>query len=204
MAAYPLTRHLPNMILKSLVFFFSLQLFFFIVSDPGLTAELKSKTTFKELTATNSDSHVLVFATLDNTLTPEMISILHSGITLKFSFFIELLKITENWPEEQITTLTFQHLITYDTLKENYRVTLEEDNNMIFSFKSLAEAQNLLNELNGTKVVALKQLIPDNRYKLKIRAELYQKTLPLSLHNVVPFLSWWDVATDWHSIEFTY
>jgi hypothetical protein len=156
------------------------------------------------MTATNSDTHVLIFATLDNALTPEMISILHSGITLKFSFFIELHKIAENWPEEQITTLTFQHLMTYDTLKENYRVTLEEDNNMIFSFKSLAEAQNLLNELNGTKVVALKQLIPDNRYKLKIRAELYQKTLPLSLHNVVPFLSWWDVATDWHSIEFTY
>jgi hypothetical protein len=75
---------------------------------------------------------------------------------------------------------------------------------MILSFKSLAEAQKVLNEVNGAKVVALSQLLPDNRYKLKIRAELYQKTLPLSLHNVLPFLSWWDVATDWHSIEFQY
>lgn len=156
------------------------------------------------MTATTSETHLLVFGTLENSFTKEMTSILHSGIALKFSFFIELYKITENWPEEQVATCTFQHIMNYDTLKENYRLTLEEENNMILSFKSLAEAQKVLNEVNGAKVVALSQLLPDNRYKLKMRAELYQKTLPLSLHNVLPFLSWWDVATDWHSIEFQY
>ncbi len=174
-------------------------------SAPAMAVgEAKRKATFKETTVSTSETHLLAFATLDNSFTPEMTSILHSGIALKFSFFIELYKITENWPEEQVATLTFQHIMSYDTLKENYRVTLEENNNKVQSFKSLRSAQEVLNELNGTKVVMLKQLIPDNRYKLKIRAELYQKTLPLSLHNVLPFLSWLDVATDWHSIEFTY
>ena len=156
------------------------------------------------MTATTSDTHLLLFATLDNSLTPEMTTILQSGITLKFSFFVGLYKIKENWQEERVAALTFQHLMSYDTLKENYRITLEEDNNKIVPYKSLAEAQKVINELNGAKIVNLKQLIPDNRYKLKVRAELYQKTLPLSLHNVLPFLAWWDVATDWHSIEFNY
>jgi Domain of unknown function (DUF4390) len=192
------------MFFKTIVFFALFQLFWFAAADLGSTAEAKRKTTFKEMTATTSETHLLIFGTLENSFTKEMTSILHSGIALKFSFFIELYKITENWPEEQVATCTFQHIMNYDTLKENYRLTLEEENNMILSFKSLAEAQKVLNEVNGAKVVALSQLLPDNRYKLKMRAELYQKTLPLSLHNVLPFLSWWDVATDWHSIEFQY
>ena len=82
--------------------------------------------------------------------------------------------------------------------------TDEEDNNKVLSFRSLFEAQKEINEINGARVVELKQLLPDNLYKLRIRAELYQKTLPLSLHNILPFFSWWDIETDWHTILFTY
>jgi hypothetical protein len=94
--------------------------------------------------------------------------------------------------------------MTFDTLKENYRVTLEEDNNKVLSFRSLFEAQKVINEINGVRVEELKGLLPDHRYKIKMRAELYQKTLPLSLHNILPFLSWWDIETDWHTITFNY
>lgn len=176
----------------------------FSTAAHGATADIKRKATFKEATASTSDTHLLVFSTLENSFTPEMAAILHSGIALKYSFFVELYKTTEKWPEEQVVSLSIQHIISYDTLKENYRITLEEENNKVLLFKSLSEAQKVLNELNGAKVVPLKLLIPGNQYKLKIRAELFQKTLPLNLHNVLPFLSWWDVATDWHSILFTY
>jgi hypothetical protein len=94
--------------------------------------------------------------------------------------------------------------MTFDTLKENYKVTLEEDNHKVLSFRSLVEAQREMNEINGVKVVELKQLLPDNSYKLKMKAELYRKTLPLSLHNILPFLSWWDIQTDWHTLTFTF
>lgn len=176
------------------------------VIDPDRTpaTEPRQKASIKELTATTSESHILLFGTLDNSFNPEMIETLHSGIPLRFSFFVEVYKKAENWPEEQILLRKFQHVMTYDTLKEFYRITLEEDNNRIVSYKSLAEAQKVINEINGARVLELSQLIPNNLYKLKIRAELYQKTLPLSLHNVLPFLSWWDVETDWHSIEFKF
>jgi len=39
---------------------------------------------------------------------------------------------------------------------------------------------------------------------LTIRAELYEKTLPMNLHSILPFLSWWDVKTDTYSLEFKY
>ncbi len=164
----------------------------------------KQKATIHELTATTSETHLIVFGTLENSFTSEMIETLHSGIPLRFSFFIELYKTTDNWPDELIVERNFQHIMTFDTLKENYRVTLEEDNNKVLSFRSLFEAEKVINEVNGVKVEKLKGLLPDNRYKLRMRAELYQKTLPLSLHNILPFLSWWDIETDWHTITFNY
>jgi len=166
--------------------------------------ETKRRVTFKELTATTSEKNLILFGTLENSFTSEMIEILHSGIPLHFTFYIELNKTTENLPDEQITALTLQHTMEFDTLKENYKVTLEEANNKIHSFRSLSEAQKVINELNGVKVIQLSQLIPNNLYKLKIRAELYRKTLPMSLHNVLPFFSWWDVKTDWQTLELKY
>lgn len=133
-----------------------------------------------------------------------MIEILQSGIPLHFTFYIELNKITEKLPDEQITALTLQHTMTFDTLKESYKVTIEEEKNKNYSFRYLLEAQRMINEINGAKVIELSQLIPENIYKLKVRAELYRKTLPMSLHNVLPFFSWGDVKTEWHAIEFKY
>ncbi len=160
--------------------------------------------TIKELTATTTERSLIVFATLADNFTAEMIEVLHSGLALHFSFFVELYKTTENWPDELIASRNFQHIMAFDTLKESYKVTLEEENNKVTSFRSLLEAQKLINEINGVKIIDLQQLLPDHTYKLSIRAELYQKTLPLSLHNILPFLSWWDVETEWHTITFTY
>ena len=189
---------------KTIIFSLIICLIAISFTDHSPAAQTQQKATFKELTATTSETHLLLFGTLQYTFSSEMVETLHSGIPLRFSFFVELNKIAENWPEEQVITRNFQHVLTYDTLKETYRITLEEDNNRIVSFKSLEEGQKVLNEINGARIVELSQLIPDNRYKLKIRAELYQKTLPLSLHNVLPFLSWWDIETDWHSLEFKF
>ena len=186
------------------LFFCSLCFIFIFAGSTIVAAESSRHATIQELTATTSETHLIMFGTLVNSFTSEMIEILHSGIPLHFSFFIELQKIEQDWPEEQIASLNFQHIMTFDTLKEMYRVTTEEDNNKEQSFKSLFEAQKVINEINGTKVVELKQLLPNTHYKLKVKAELFKKTLPLSLHSIFPFLSWWDIETEWHSIEFIY
>ncbi len=188
---------------KSLIVVLILCFFLF----PAITqtqAHAKRKATFKELTATTSETHLIIFGTLENSFTSEMVEVLHSGIPLRFSFFVELYKIEKNWPDEQIATYTFQHIMTFDTLKDSYRITLEEENNKVLTVHSLFKAQKVINEINGAKVIELKQLIPDSLYKLTIRAELYQKTLPMNLHTILPFLSWWDVKTDSYSLEFKY
>ncbi|BCL60340.1 hypothetical protein DGMP_10330 [Desulfomarina profundi] len=195
------------MTLKPLIFLFCLLFFLtFYFHIPNLTADDSSKSavTIEELTATTSETHLILFGTLKNSFNSEMIEVLHSGIPLHFTFYIELYKTAKNWPDEMISSITLQHTMEFDTLKESYKVTLEEEKNKTHTFRSLFEAQKVINEINGAKVVELGQLIPDNLYKIRIKADLYRKTLPLSLHNILPFLSWWDVKTDWQTIEFRY
>lgn len=191
---------------KALILLSAVSLFLFsaTLSNSNPNPGQKRVVTIGELTATTSEKYLILFATLENSFTSEMIEILQSGIPLHFTFYIELNKITEKLPDEQITALTLQHTMTFDTLKESYKVTIEEEKNKNYSFRYLLEAQRMINEINGAKVIELSQLIPENIYKLKVRAELYRKTLPMSLHNVLPFFSWGDVKTEWHAIEFKY
>ncbi len=157
---------------------------------------------FSDITVTGSKSHLLLFAMLKNAFTDEMLQGLHSGLPIHFSFFIELGHADTDWKNSFISLET-QHVISYDTLKDSYKVEIEESGKRFFTYQSLDEAQKAINEINGLKVLELNRLQPDTPYTIRIRAELYKKTLPMGLHRVVPFISWWDIKTQWHSITFT-
>ena len=133
-----------------------------------------------------------------------MLQGLHNGIPIQFTFLVELYKKEKHWSDLQLTSLQFQHKLTYDTLQENYRLETNEKNQKTETFSKLNTALKAMNEINGLQVLELSKLIPDSSYQLRIKAELYKKTLPLKLHYIIPFASWWDVETDWHTIEFTY
>jgi hypothetical protein len=158
---------------------------------------------FSDVTVTGSKSHLLLFAMLDNGFTDEMVQGLHSGLPIHFSFFIELKQTDKEKENDTLVSLETRHVINYDTLKETYKVEIEESGKRFYVFQSLQEAQKAINEINGLKVVELSKLQPHISYTIRIRAELYKKTLPMGLHEVVPFISWWDIKTKWHSIAFT-
>ncbi len=159
---------------------------------------------FTDMIVTTSETDLLFFGELKNSLTTEMIDGLHSGIPVQFSFFVKLEKVESNWPDDTLTSLEFSHSLTYDSLKQLYTVETEEISKKNHTVKTLDEALTLINEVNGLKIVALEELEPDQTYRLRVKADLYKKTLPLSLRSVIPFVSWWDLKTDWHSIEFIY
>lgn len=159
---------------------------------------------FTDIIVTTSDTHLLFFGELKNSLTTEMIEGLHSGIPVQFSFFVELEKVKSNWPDAELNSIEFSHSLSYDTLKQLYTVKTEEISQKTHTVRTLDEALTLTNEINGLKIIRLEELEPDQTYRLRVKADLYKKTLPLSLHSVIPFVSWWDLKTDWHSIEFIY
>lgn len=174
-------------------------------SLPGQASDPPSdKTDFTELVVTTSSTHLILFGVIANAFNEEMVSGLKSGVPIDFSFFVELLQRNVDNKKELLVQTSFRHTLTYDTLKDKYNVELEEHNNKIIPFPELSEAQAVMSEVNGVKIIELEKLAPNSTYKLRIRADLFKQTLPLSLHHILPFVSWWNRETDWHTLEFNY
>ncbi len=178
-------------------------LLFFFAGSSAL-AGTRKEVQFTDITITTSTSHLLLFAVLKNNKHLDLEQALHSGIPMQFKFFIDLYRTRDNWPDEELVSIEFVHTLKYDTLKENYQLERTEQKNRKFTFKSLEEAMKVMNDINGLKVIELSRLQPDASYELRMKAELYKKTLPMNLHYLIPFISLWDLETDWFTIEFTY
>jgi hypothetical protein len=176
----------------------------FLCTGQRAIAKSPNEVRFRDITITTSNTHLLLFGIVSNYDSDTMEKALHSGIPMKFTFYVELFRTRNNWPDDELMSREFSHTLQYDSLKEQYRVELEENKNKTTTFTPFAEALELMDEINGLKVIELDKLLPDNSYELRIKAELYEKTLPMSLHYVIPFVSFWDIATNWHTIEFTY
>lgn len=189
---------------KLLLLLLPLSLFILFHTAHAQTNNQKKDAHFSDLIITTSKTHLLLFGLVNNGINEEMLQGLHNGIPIQFTFLLELNKTEKNWPDLQLVSLQFQHRLTYDTLQENYRVETDEKHQKTETFSQLTEALKVMNEINGLQVLELSQLIPDSSYQLRIKAELYKKTLPLKLHYIVPFASRWNVETDWYTIEFTY
>jgi hypothetical protein len=157
-----------------------------------------------DIIVTTSDTHLLLFGELRNSLTKEMVDGLHSGIPITFSFFVELEENKPNWLDEELAVFSFSHNLSFDTLKNIYVVETEENNNKKSTAATLDEAAQIMNEINGLRIIELERLRPEGTYRIRMKADLYKKTLPMSLHTIIPFISWWDLNTDWYTVEFTY
>jgi hypothetical protein len=153
---------------------------------------------------TTSQTHLLLFCSIKNGFTPEMIEGVKNGVPITFTFLIELERTVNNWFDSSLTEMTIQHTLTYDALKEQYRITLPERSNSLLVTESLDKAMAAMNELNGIKVINRDELEPDAPYALHVHATLAEKTLPLNMHYLVPFISLWDFEPETRTIEFRY
>lgn len=157
-----------------------------------------------ELIVTNSSKDVLLYFTVKNAFVPDMEKGVQNGIPATFTFFVELYRNRQGWMDQEVVSLSFTHTLTYDNLKDEYRVEFSEKNGRSVTTRSLPEAKKLMTEVNGFAVAPLDQLIPDKDYTLRVKARLEEKTLPLHVHYLIPFWSLWDFETDWHAVQFRY
>jgi hypothetical protein len=133
-----------------------------------------------------------------------MVKGVQNGIPVTFTFLVELERTINNWPDSTLAEMTIQHTLTYDALKQQYRVTLPELSNGTITTDSLDKAMVAMSELNGIKVINRDVLVPDAPYALHVHATLAEKTLPLNIHYLVPFISLWNFETETRTIEFRY
>ncbi len=127
-----------------------------------------------------------------------------SGVQTSFTFKVVLARKSGLfWFDETVVKLVFKHTVKYDTLKEEYEITLDEAGGAPMRTKDLAEMKRAMTT-SEIVLVPARPLVPGAEYELRIMAELHSIKLPFFLDYVLFFVRLWDFETDWHTYRFTF
>ena len=152
-----------------------------------------------DFTVSNSESQLLLYLTVTDCFTDDMESAIHNGIPATFTFYIDIYRERPNWPDKKIRKYEFDHIIEYDSLKKEYRINRGDKNDSKLT-TSPDEAKMLMSEVNGFEILPLAEIDPESTYRIRVKAKLARKTLPLYFHYLIPFTSLWDFETEWHEL----
>jgi len=160
--------------------------------------------TLRDVVVTNSTTDLLLYCSVENGFSPDMLESVRNGIPITFTFFVRLEQHRTLLPDREIASFSFDHTISYDNLKEEYQVSFSGAGVKSETTASLGDAERMMTQVNGFKVVSLGELEPDAQYGLKVKVSLARKTLPLNFHYIVPFWHLWDLETEWYTVRFRY
>ncbi len=127
-----------------------------------------------------------------------------NGVPTSFSFHVVLYKTGGSFFDKKISNIQIKSSLKYNPLKKEFSITRAWKNENPVITQSFEEAKTLMTEVDNLTIVKLKELVKGDKYQLRIKAELDKVTLPLSLHYVFFFVSFWDFETNWYLINFTY
>ncbi len=163
-----------------------------------------AEATLSDIIVTNTQEDLLVFFDIKGCFTREMEEAILNGIPTTFTIVIRLYRTRSVWFDASIASITLEHTIKYDSLKNEFRVTRSEENDTKLVVKDFEAAKKAMAEIRNIRVIPLKELQERGKYQLRVKAELEKVRLPLYLHYVLFFVSLWDFETDWYTVDFIY
>lgn len=175
-----------------------------ILSLLQVPAVYAQKAVIKDLVITNSKENLLVYFTLQDAFTKEMKEAARNGIPVTFTFSMKVNEVRKGWLNSELTSVSFDHILSYDSLKDEYYVQRGEQDGRKVAIDTLAAAMKKMCEVNGYRLLSVSRLQPDKDYTLKVRASLVKKELPFKLNYLIPFYSLWGFTTDWVTVAFRY
>jgi hypothetical protein len=173
----------------------------FLVSHGAAFAQ---ETSLANITVSNTRDDLLLYLNLEGAFSEKLNKEILSGVPAAFDFLAKLNSVRDMWLDRTIADITVTHIIKYDNLKKEFIVRRSWRNNEPEVTKSFAEAQKWMTEVNSLKIIPLGQLEKGQQYQLRTKAEVSKQTLPYYLHYVLFFVSFWDIETDWYTIDFIY
>jgi hypothetical protein len=150
----------------------------------------------EDLRIVKERGNISISFSVTNCFNKKMEEAITSGIPTTFNFFVKLYKKRSPLWGKKIVAHRFRHTLTYDTLKDTFRIWLEEKGEEI-QVHDLDEAKQNMRRVEAFVVVKERELRRGN-YKFAIKAELDPVKLPLSLEGILFFVSLWDFETDWY------
>ena len=160
--------------------------------------------TLSNLIVTNTSNDLLVYLNVEGAFREQTVNAIMSGVPASFSFFVILYQKRSMWFDKAIADIEIANSIKYNNLKKVFIVERSWENGKIRTAQSLQEAQKLMSDVDGLKIIHLNKLEKGKQYQVKAKAQLSKLTLPFYLHYVLFFVSLWDFETDWYTIDFIY
>jgi hypothetical protein len=173
-----------------------------VMTQPAMVSAQDA--TLNNIIVTNTRDDLLIYLTVAGAFPQNMESVISSGVSTTFSFFVNLYQTRSFWFDKNITKLEILHTITHDELRNEYIIERSWDSKPQRVVTSFDKAKKLMSEIDGLTIVELNRLEKGNQYQIRTKATLSRLTLPFYLHNVLFFLSLWDFDTDWYTIDFIY
>lgn len=165
-------------------------------------AQGKEDASIYDMAVMNSDEHLLLYFRIKDAFTEEMEKGIESGIPITLTYYIALFQNRVNLTKKKIDSFDFNQTLSYDTLKEQYSVQLDEEGERVVMIKSLEAAKMLMLEVNDLKIFDLENLVSGQKYFVRAKVRLGKKILPLNFHYIIPFRNFWEFNTEWSEIEF--
>jgi len=152
----------------------------------------------------NTRDDLLTYFEVKNAFTDKINQAVKNGIPTTFSFYVSLYKVSNSLLDTKIADIQIKSTVKYNSLKEEFSISRPWKDEKPSVTKSFEEAKSWMTEVDNLRVIPLEDLIKGDKYQIRIKVELDKVTLPLSLHYVLFFVSFWDFETDWYLINFTY
>jgi hypothetical protein len=188
---------------KSIVtLFISLFIVLFLLFPSATVAE--ETAVIENIKLANTRDDLLTYFDVKKAFTERINQAVLNGIPTTFSFYISLYKTGESWFDKKISNIQIKSTLRYNPLKKEFSVLRAWKNEKAVITPSFEQAKSLMTEIDNLNIIPLSQLVKGDKYQLRIKAKLDKVTLPLSLHTVFFFVSFWDFETNWYLINFTY
>lgn len=126
-----------------------------------------------------------------------------SGIDTSFTFRVKAERKKTIWFDHNEADWSFKHTVKYDTLRDEYQVTLEEADNRVERTKDAATMKSLMSTCAGITLRPDAGFIKGEEYEILLKAELHAIKLPMGLDYLLFFVKLWAFETDWHTVIFS-
>jgi hypothetical protein len=151
-----------------------------------------------ELVLTHTDHEVLLHIDLQGGFQQEILEAIATGIPITVTYHMRLYRKRGLWFDEEVLSKTIKHIVKYDALKKQYRVS--EINGLFSSIRVTKHEPTMVRWMSAIEeqpLIPFHLLQPGEEYYVKAMADLKAVKSPFPLSHM-PFLaSLWDTGTPW-------
>jgi hypothetical protein len=119
---------------------------------------------------------------------------LDSGLPVRFTYTVRLLRLDRGLWEGDAVFLTFERVLEKDNLKNRYILS---DGDKKVNFDSAEEALGAMSKVEALPVCETSRLNESSKYRSEIQVKFEEFRLPFFLHRFLPLVSLGDLKTPW-------